>query len=160
MSDDAASNESGQLVLVVRRTIAADARRLFDAWTRPEQLRSWWGPRGVRCSAAEVDLRVGGRYRIVNDLPDGAQIVITGTFRTVEAPRRLVYSWVITPGSSDPELVTVRFDPLDDARTEVVVTHERIANPRLRDGHQAGWDGCLDGLAAYLADAQVFNDWR
>jgi uncharacterized protein YndB with AHSA1/START domain len=155
MSDESAPHEPRRLVLVVRRTIAADARRLFAAWTRPEQLRSWWGPKGVRCSAAEVDLRVGGRYRIVNDLPDGAQIVISGAFTTVEAPRRLVYSWAIGPGGGEPELVpelvTVCFDPLDDGRTQVVVTHERIASPRLREGHQAGWDGCLDGLAAYLA---------
>jgi uncharacterized protein YndB with AHSA1/START domain len=153
MSDDPTSNESSKLVLVVRRTIAADARRLFEAWTRPEQLRSWWGPKSVRCSAAEVDLRVGGRYRIVNEMPDGAKIVIAGAFTEVEVPRRLVYSWAITPGGGEPELVTVRFDPLDETRTEVVVTHERISSPRLRDGHRAGWDGCLDGLATYLADA-------
>ena len=153
MSDDAASNESAKLVLVVRRTIAADARRLFEAWTRPEQLRSWWGPKAVRCSEAEVDLRVGGRYRIVNEMPDGTQIVIGGAFSVVEVPRRLAYSWLITPGGGEPELVTVCFDPLDGTRTEVIVTHERIANARLRDGHQVGWGGCLDGLTAYLADA-------
>jgi uncharacterized protein YndB with AHSA1/START domain len=153
MSGDSPPNEPGRLVLIVRRTIAADARRLFEAWTRPEQLRSWWGPKGVRCSAAEVDLRVGGRYRIVNALPDGGEIVIAGAFTAVEAPRRLAYSWAIAPGDGAPELVTVRFDPIDDARTEVVVTHERIASPRLRDGHRAGWDGCLDGLAVYVADA-------
>jgi uncharacterized protein YndB with AHSA1/START domain len=145
-------DDAGRLVLVVRRTIAASARRLFEAWTRPEQLQSWWGPKGIRCSAAEVDLRVGGRYRIVNALPDGSELVIAGIFTVVEAPRRLVYSWAIAPGE-EAELVTVRFDPVDDARTEVVVTHERIASPRLRDGHRAGWEGCLDGLAGYLANA-------
>jgi uncharacterized protein YndB with AHSA1/START domain len=153
MSDDSPPNEPGRLLLVVRRTIAASASRLFEAWTRPEQLRSWWGPLDVRCSAAEVELRVGGRYRIVNALPDGSEIVISGTFTVVEAPRLLVYSWAIAPGDGAPELVTVRFDPVDNARTEVVVTHERIASPRLREGHAAGWDGCLDGLVAYLADA-------
>ncbi len=153
MSGDADSNEPGRLALVVRRTIAASPRRLFEAWTLPEQLRSWWGPKGVSCSAAEVDLRVGGRYRIVNEMPDGTKLVIAGAFTVVEVPRRLVYSWAIAPGDGEPELVTVRFDPLDDARTEVVVIHERIANPLLRDGHAAGWDGCLDGLVAYLANA-------
>jgi uncharacterized protein YndB with AHSA1/START domain len=152
MSDASDPAEAGTLVLVVRRTIAADTRRLFEAWTRPEQLRSWWGPKSVRCSDAEVDLRVGGRYRIVNDLPDGAQIVISGNFTVVEAPRRLVYTWMVTPGGGERELVTVRFDPLGDALTEVIVTHERIASPRLRDGHQAGWEGCLDGLETYAAN--------
>jgi|SRR5450631_3630298 len=153
MSGESDSTNAGKLVLVVRRRIEADVRRLFEAWTRPEHLRSWWGPKFVRCSEAEVDLRVGGRYRIVNELPDGTRIVIGGAFTAVEAPRRLVYTWTVTPGDGEPELVTVCFDPLDDAITEVVVTHERIASPRLRESHQAGWDGCLDGLEAYAKDA-------
>ena len=153
MSGESDPADARRLVLVVRRRIEADARRLFDAWTQPEHLRSWWGPKSVRCSEAAVDLRVGGRYRIVNELPDGTQIVIGGAFRVVEPPRRLVYTWVVTPGDGEPELVTVGFDPLDDAITEVVVTHERIASPRLLDSHQAGWDGCLDGLAAYVKGA-------
>jgi uncharacterized protein YndB with AHSA1/START domain len=150
MSAESDPTQGGKLVLVVRRTIAASARRLFEAWTRPQQLRAWWGPRSVRCSEAEVDLRVGGRYRIVNDFQDGGRILISGQFMAVEAPQRLVYTWVVTPGDGEPELVTVRFDALDDAATEVVVTHERIASPRQRDSHQAGWEGCLDGLTTYL----------
>jgi uncharacterized protein YndB with AHSA1/START domain len=153
MNGESNPTDSGKLVLVVRRRIEADARRLFEAWTQPEYLRSWWGPKSVRCLEAEVDLRVGGRYRIVNGLPDGTQIVIDGTFMAVEAPRRLVYTWTVTPGEGERELVTVCFDSLSDAITEVVVTHERIASPRLRDSHRAGWDGCLDGLAAHVRGA-------
>ena len=59
------------LVLVVRRAINASPERLFDAWTRSEELLAWWGPRPVRCTNAEVNLRVGGRYRIENLLPTG-----------------------------------------------------------------------------------------
>jgi uncharacterized protein YndB with AHSA1/START domain len=76
MSNETDPVDAGNLVLVVRRTINATARRLFEAWTRPEQLRSWWGPRPVRCVDAQVDLRVGGRYRIVNEIPNGVDIVI------------------------------------------------------------------------------------
>src|SRR5262249_11866527 len=59
------------VALVVRRTIRAPVERVFDAWTRPEHLRRWWGPKPVRCTEAEVDLRRGGRYRIANQHPDG-----------------------------------------------------------------------------------------
>jgi glutathione S-transferase len=78
---------SGSITLVTRRTIRASASRLFDAWTQPEQLRAWWGPRPVTCAGAEVDLRVGGRYRIDNVLPDGQMLTIEGEFQVVEAPR-------------------------------------------------------------------------
>jgi uncharacterized protein YndB with AHSA1/START domain len=59
----------------------ASAERIFDAWTQPEHLRAWWGPRPVTCSGAEVDLRVGGRYRIANALPDGNTVIIEGEFQ-------------------------------------------------------------------------------
>ncbi len=72
MSDSAKPAAPPTPPLVVRRTIKAGPERVFEAWTRPELLLAWWGPRPVRCSGAEVDLRVGGRYRIDNQLPDGA----------------------------------------------------------------------------------------
>jgi uncharacterized protein YndB with AHSA1/START domain len=107
VSDERDPVDAGSLVLVVRRKINATAGRLFEAWTRPEQLRSWWGPRPVRCVEAQVNLRVGGHYRIVNAVPNGVDIVITGVFARIDAPRKLVYSWNVSPGGGEPELVTV-----------------------------------------------------
>ena len=140
------------LTLVVRRTIRASAERLFAAWTEPSQLKSWWGPGGVRCIGAEVDLRVGGSYRIGNQLPDGSIVWIRGEFETIERPRKLVFSWHLEGEKSAPERVTVQFESAGDA-TEVIVTHERIASQELRERHEQGWIGCLQGLSRY-AEAQ------
>jgi uncharacterized protein YndB with AHSA1/START domain len=137
------------LVLIVRRTIAASPQRLFDAWTQPLELRRWWGPEGVVCTAAEVDLRVGGGYRIANQFPDGTTEWISGEFLSIEPPRELVFSWRLGAAET-AERVTVRFEP-HGAQTEVIVTHERIRGDRTRDRHEQGWDGCLKGLAAYLS---------
>ncbi|MCI0571319.1 MAG: SRPBCC domain-containing protein [Myxococcaceae bacterium] len=146
--------QAGDVALVVRRTIRAPVGRVFDAWTQPEHLRRWWGPGGpVRCPDAEVDLRVGGRYRIANAFPDGRVVWIVGEFELVSPPHRLVYSWRLEPGTQEPERVTVRFEPKDGA-TEVIVVHERIASQASRDEHEKGWNGCLDGLAAYLGGEQ------
>lgn len=138
------------LALVVRRTIAATPDRLFEAWTTPRLLLMWWGPRGVRCTSAEVDARPGGAYRIGNRLPDGETLYIVGEFREVEPPRRLVYTWALESSPGPAELVTVRFEPRE-AGTEVIVVHERIADASRRDQHEHGWQGCLDGLAALVA---------
>jgi uncharacterized protein YndB with AHSA1/START domain len=102
----------------------------------------------VTCSAAEVDLRVGGRYRIANALPDGKTLVIEGEFELVEAPHRLVYTW--RAGEDQTSRVTVRFEPRGDS-TEVIVLHEQIPSERIRDSHEGGWTGCLDGLEVYVA---------
>lgn len=139
------------LELVVRRTIRARPERLFEAWTNPAQLRAWWGPRGVRCTAAWSDPRVGGRYAIHNELPDGRTIVISGTFLVVEPPARLVYTWGIEPFARDaePELVTVQFQTHPEG-TDVIVTHQRISHERAREEHGIGWQGCLEGLTSYV----------
>ena len=144
---------SGQIALVVRRTIKASVARVFEAWTQPEQLRRWWGPRPVTCSGAEVDLRVGGEYRIGNLLPDGTVVWISGEFEVVDPPHRLVYTWQIErKGASHPSdsRVTVRFEPRD-GETEVIVVHEQIDTEETRADHEQGWNGCLAGLAALFA---------
>lgn len=139
---------ASEITLVVRRTIQASAEKLFAAWTEPLQLKMWWGPKGVHCIGAEVDLRVGGKYRIGNQLPDGTVLWIVGEFEWIERPRKLVFSWRLEGVESAPERVTVQFEPVGDA-TEVVVTHERIATRQLREQHEQGWIGCLEGLARY-----------
>jgi uncharacterized protein YndB with AHSA1/START domain len=136
------------LTLTMRRTIEASAERLYEAWVDPEQLLDWWGPRGVHCIGAQVDLRLGGRYRIGNRMPDGTVVWITGTFEAIEPGRLLSYSWAVE-GRQARERVTVRFEPQGSA-TEVVIIHERIADPAIRDDHERGWEGCLSGLARWV----------
>jgi glutathione S-transferase len=135
---------SGSIVLVVRRTIAAPPEVLFDAWTIAERLTSWWGPRPVTCAAATIDARVGGAYRIENRVPDGSIVVIEGTFTKVERPDVLAFTWSV--GGAEHSHVTVRFERRGEA-TEVVILHEKIGSETIRDSHEAGWQGCLDGLA-------------
>ncbi len=151
MSAAAPDAAPAPLTLVVRRTVHASAARLFEAWTDPDQIRQWWGPPDVACIGAEIDLKVGGRYRIGNVFADGSVLWIGGAFERIERPRLLVYTWSIEPAGTDPERVTIRFDE-KGGTTDIRVIHERIADPTVRASHEAGWTGCLDGLAAYLAD--------
>jgi uncharacterized protein YndB with AHSA1/START domain len=139
----------GTIALVLRRVIRATPERLFAAWTEPSQLRCWWGPEGVTCEGAEVDLRVGGRYRIDNLFPDGSVVVLMGEFEVIERPNRLTYTWRVDGSSGDSERVTVRFEPRDGA-TEVIVTHERIPDETVREQHRRGWEGCLEGLVRFV----------
>ncbi len=141
--------------LETRRTIRAAPEQLFEAWTQPAHLRNWWGPAGVECTEAHVDLRVGGTYRIANRFPDGRVVWIAGTFEAIEPPHRLVYSWSLESQASAAERVTVRFEPRGEEHTEVVVLHERIASDDARRGHEQGWTGCLDGLEAYARDGAI-----
>lgn len=139
-------------VVVVRRHIRAKPDRVFAAWTEPEQLVRWWGPPGTECTEAYIDLRVGGQFRLANKLPDGNVVWISGTYEEVESPRRLRHTWLVEamPGAV-ASTVSITFDA-NNGGTDVVISHENIANAELRDSHESGWIGCLDCLATLLAE--------
>jgi uncharacterized protein YndB with AHSA1/START domain len=96
--------------LVVRRRINATREKLFAAWTQPELLVRWWGPPGVTCPTAEIDLRVGGSYRLANQFPDGSVVWIAGAFEVIDPPNRLTYTWKLESQNGSPERVTVCFE--------------------------------------------------
>jgi uncharacterized protein YndB with AHSA1/START domain len=144
---------SSSLSLLVRRTVRGTPEAVFKAWTEPEQVRQWWGPENVHCPECMIELRVGGAYRIANQLPDDSIIWITGEFLRVEPPHLIEYTWrrgLDSAGTLDSdERVTVRFSAQSDL-TEVTVAHTRIADQTAYDSHEFGWTGCLDGFAEFL----------
>jgi uncharacterized protein YndB with AHSA1/START domain len=132
--------------LVVSQTIRADAERLFRAWTDPEELKHWWrmDEKGWRFDAASIDLRVGGRYRLGMTSPDGNTYVAVGVYREIQRPTRLVFTWD-WEGEFMPvgeTLVTVEFKDSGN-QTEVVLTHERFADPSRVARHEQGWSQML-----------------
>jgi uncharacterized protein YndB with AHSA1/START domain len=139
--------------VVLRRTYPARRDRVFRAWTDPDQLVQWMSPsEGVRVEFAEIDLRVGGRYRIGYRTPNGL-VVVGGAFAHVAVPEKLAYTWVWEPPLEDAgaeTLVTVEFLDREGA-TELVLTHERFPNRAMRDRHAHGWTGVLESMAAFVA---------
>jgi uncharacterized protein YndB with AHSA1/START domain len=140
--------------LVVRRRINATREKLFAAWTQPELLVQWWGPQGIACPAAEIDLRVGGSYRIANQFPNGTVVWIAGVFEVIEPPDRLTYTWKLESQNGPRERVTVCFEA-SGTSTEVVVVHERIPDDSARTSHEHGWIGCLDSLVRYAEQSET-----
>ena len=138
--------------LEVRRTAAAPLETVFQAWTDPEMLKKWWRvDAGWSTPIAEVDLRVGGRYRLGMFEPgkDGPYVV-GGVYREVTPPEKLVFTWIWDgPGAAEETLVTVDFLDQGDA-TEVILAHQNFADQNMRDEHQKGWGGCLTQLASLV----------
>ena len=136
-----------ETTLRISRSIAAPRDKVFAAWTRPEALKRWFGPNDdYTTPIAEVDLRVGGRYRIAMQSPGGKRSIVGGTYREVRAPERLAFTWAWEDSPDMPEtLVTVEFHDRG-GETEVVVIHERFPNEAAREEHNKGWIGCLGRL--------------
>jgi uncharacterized protein YndB with AHSA1/START domain len=97
--------------IIVTRTFAAPRRAVWEAMTKPEYVRRWYGLRVLKVSTCEIDLRVGGRWRFVLLAPDGSEHGFTGAYREITAPDRVVYTEnyeAIGPGHEI--LVTTTFD--------------------------------------------------
>ena len=147
------TSNPGRESLNLTRSFKASRSKVFRAWTEPEELKKWWQlGQGWRLNIVEVDLRVGGKYRIgLTSAGGDATHEVTGMFQEVSPPERLVYTWT-TKGSglgSDDSLVTVEFHD-KGASTEVVLRHESLAGDRSRQNTYEGWLTVLDGLAKLM----------
>ena len=136
--------------LQIRRAFAAPPERLFKAWTTPEELKRWHAPGPLTCVLADIDLRVGGRFRIHMREPDGKEHRVAGTYRVLQPPTKLVYTWQWETKSMNNDLletvVTLEFLPKGTG-TELVLTHEGFANEETRASHEHGWTGIMEKLA-------------
>jgi uncharacterized protein YndB with AHSA1/START domain len=96
---------------------------------------------------AEVDLRVGGKYRIEMQSPNGARHVASGVYREVTPPKRLVYTWGWEDSSVKDSVVTVEFQDRGKS-TEVILRHERLPDAESRARHTEGWTECMEKFVA------------
>jgi uncharacterized protein YndB with AHSA1/START domain len=137
--------------LHVRRIYKFPVETVYAAWTDPGQIRHWMGPSDeFGESEVTMDVRVGGRYRIVMHSPDGDVHRVGGVFREIVPNKRLVYTWAWESTPERESLVTLEFNPSGQS-TELVLTHQQFADTQARDKHQEGWNGCLDRLDRFLS---------
>ena len=131
--------------MTVRREIAAPAETLFDAWLDAESLSAWMRPRVISETRAETDPREGGEFRIVM-VRDGDELVHRGTYREIDRPSRLVFTWSSPATGHRDSVVTVTFEPVGSGSTMVEIHQVGLADEEARAGHTGGWSDALAEL--------------
>jgi uncharacterized protein YndB with AHSA1/START domain len=141
--------------LVITRVVDAPRSLVFKAWTEPERIRQWWGPRGFTTLSCEMDLRPGGAWRTRSRSPEGTDHNEHGVFQEIVAPERLVFTqaWEDADGKPKHEtLVTVTFTERNGTTT--MTFHQAVfASVTSRDAHNEGWSSAFDLLVEYLPHA-------
>ena len=141
--------------LVVTRTIDGPAHMVFDAWTQPELLKRWWVPRSVPITmlSCEMDVRVGGTYRLVFQADPSTTMAFFGRYLDVSPPSRLV--WTNEEGDGDAVVTTLTLEE-DQGRTRLVVHDLYPSKDALDDAiaseSTAGWAEMLDQLDELLLE--------
>jgi uncharacterized protein YndB with AHSA1/START domain len=116
-------------------------------------LKRWYAPGDAEVALAEVELRVGGRWRVHMRGADGSEHRVSGEYREIAPPSRLVFTWHWDHEPADHVMV-VTLEFTDHGRgTELVLTHEGFRNEGERNGHEQGWHGLFAKLETVVEQA-------
>jgi uncharacterized protein YndB with AHSA1/START domain len=155
-------------ILTVERTFDAPRARVWTAWTVPDLVARWWGPKGATAPVVRISLRIGGVYFFCLRSPAGRDICSTGFYHEIVPEERLVATGHfadekgrVVPAShyGFPEdfpaetLLTVAFEDAGTGRTKLLLRHAGLPPGKPMEDARQGWNESLDKLAAVLAAA-------
>ena len=152
--------------LIIERSFNAPRELLWQAWTNPQIVRLWWGPRYFTAPYIKIDLRVGGSYFYCMRAPDGKNFWSTGTYREIVDPERLVITdsfanemgevvsaayYGLSPDFPLESNITIHFEEVSRKKTKLKLTYHGVPVTDY-DNAASGWNQSLDKLAAQLPD--------
>jgi uncharacterized protein YndB with AHSA1/START domain len=137
--------------LTLTRRLGAAPEKVYAAWADPQKLVQWFGPAAVEEGSvkADIDLRVGGRYRI-SFSANGNYNEVGGVYREVVPNQRLVFSWAWHSTPERESLVTISIKP-EGSGSLLIFNHAQFVDTKARDNHERGWTEFLGKLESYLA---------
>lgn len=138
--------------LVITRTIDAPRPLVFKVWTAPEHLVRWWGPKDFTAHSIKMDFRPGGGYRACIRSSKGEEYWMTGTYREIVEPERIVFSfrWEEEGERGDDNTVTVTF-AAEGNKTRLTFRQAYFDSVEQCDSHFGGWSECMDRLVEHFA---------
>ncbi len=155
-----AAKPSAEREVIITRIFDAPRELVFKMWTDPKHVAQWWGPKGFTNPVCEMDARPGGALRIVMRGPDGAEYPMTGVFREITAPERLVFTTVAVDKEGHPlleGLTTVTF-ARHGGKTKLTLKTRAVGlvaqAARMLEGMEAGWTQSIDRLEEHVARAR------
>jgi uncharacterized protein YndB with AHSA1/START domain len=149
--------------LVITRLFNAPREKVWRAWTEPEQLKKWWGPKEFTCPDCTIDLRVGGKY--LNSMMDakGNKFWTAGEYREIVFPEKMVYTDSFADENGNivssehygmagipAELIVTVLLEDENGKTKMTMKHSGLPAGEHKDGANIGWNSSFDKLAESL----------
>lgn len=142
----------------VARVVPTSPERAFRAWTTPDDVKQWFARyEGFEVPNVDIDLRVGGNYRI-EIAGSGVTAAVVGTYQEISPPDRLAFTWgwedELIDGMKNGETFVVVEFRASDGGTKVTITHERLRTVEAVSFHEWGWTDCLERLERLLDEGR------
>lgn len=155
--------------LTIVRVFDAPVEAVWNAWSDPEIVKKWWGPKDFTCPAAHIDFRVGGKSHVAMHGPKGTEfdkdLWGVGVYKEIEPKKKIVVSdsFADEKGNVVPASyygmdhafplemeITVLFEPLEGNKTKMTLIHKGMPVGKHREGAQSGWNQSFDKLVTNL----------
>lgn len=141
--------------LTLRRTFDVPAKYVFEAWTKPEHVKEWFGPKGYPVTFAEMDFRVGGKWRFRMTGPDGKDgPTFGGEYLAIDPNRKLQFTNGFELPDAEKMVMTITFEE-SNGKTALTF-HTQFASPSMKNtylaqGMEAGTNLTIDQLGEHAA---------
>jgi uncharacterized protein YndB with AHSA1/START domain len=154
---------SSKFGVEIRRLLRAPPEKVFAAFADEALVAQWLRPSpDVKLTVLAFDFRPGGAYRFAYDVSVDLRMVVGGVFRSIEAPSRIVFSWLIEPPDEHAGIdseVTVQLASRGTS-TELTIRHAKFDRADADMRHDQGWRGALDLLEVRLRGGPEVRDGR
>ena len=145
-------NEIEKRTLTIKRTLNAPRKLVWEAWTQPEQIALWWGPKGMDTKVVEHDFRVGGKWKYTMEMPDGNEFISEGEYLVIVKFEKIFSSANFKPMTEGVEIQALFEENGDKTNFTFNVVHptEEYCKQQEKMGFMNGWGSVFDGLENYL----------
>nr|WP_299389034.1 SRPBCC domain-containing protein [Allomuricauda sp.] len=139
--------------LTLERTLNAPISLVWEAWTQPEHIAQWWGPKGMQTKILEHDFREGGQWKYAMTMPDGNEFIADGVYKTIVKHECIISSANFKPMTEGVEIQALFKSEGDTTHMTFNCVHdtEEYCKQQEQMGFYNGWGSVFDRLAEFVA---------
>jgi len=145
-------NEVSKRMLTLKRTFSVPRKLVWEAWTKPEHIVQWWGPKGMQIKVIEHEFKVGGKWKFTMPMPDGNEFVSDGVYSEIVEPEKIVTSANFKP-MTEGVILQVLFEENGDKTDftfSVIHPTEEYCKQQEKMGFYNGWGSAFDRLENFV----------
>ena len=144
--------QAGNRTVSLKRTFNAPIKLVWEAWTQPEHIAQWWGPKGMNTKVIEHDFRVGGKWKYTMEMPDGNEFISEGVYSVIDEFEKIFSSANFKPMTEGVEIQALFEEDGDKTNFTFNVVHatEEYCKQQEKMGIMNGWGAVFDRLDTYF----------